>query len=221
MNIFSEDIHRYFNFDKRLYFIVLCLLILFNGFMMREMIMTEDLFYRTYGEQVATERIESYLEMRDKFKWLAYALIPIVLLIKLSLVSVCINVGTLSFGEKTGFVKIFKVVLIAEIVFITATLVRTFYLMLFVDIEVIPDIQQFYPLSVANILNPADFPGWLSYPLLTANLFEVIYILVLSVGMVHVLKKDFSYSLSLVAYSYGIGLLIWTVIIVFLTINFT
>lgn len=217
----SESINRYFNFDKRLFFFILCLAIFGNNYFMREFIVTKDVFYRSFGEQVAIERIDRYLDMREKIKWIVFGFIPIILLIKMSLVSLCINVGTEAMDYQIGFKKIFKVVLIAESVFVFATLLRTFLLYAYVDVSVMDDVQHFYPLSLANAFNLNNFPTWLSYPFLTANLFELIYIFVLSYGFSQVLQNKFSESFKLVALSYGIGLLIWTVFIVFLSINFS
>jgi hypothetical protein len=212
---------RYFKFDKRLFFLLLCLLMFANNYFTREYIVTKDVFYRTFGEQVAVERINQYLNLREKVKWIVFALMPVILLIKISLITLCIDAGTEFADYKVGFKKIFRVVLVAESVFIVATFVRTLGLYFFANINVMQDIQRYSPFSLASIFPAKNFPSWLSYPLLTVNLFEVAYVIVLSLGMSHILQKSFRESLKLVSLSYGLGLLIWMVTIVFLTINFS
>jgi hypothetical protein len=216
-----ESYSRYFRFDKRLYFLLLCLLIFANSYVMREFIITKDVFYRTYGEQVATERIDQYLHLRDQVKWIVFGFIPVILLIKISLVAVCLTSGAELMNYNLGFKKAFKIALVAEMVFIVATYLRTIGLILFVNINVIQDIQQFSPLSLASVLPMNKFPDWLSYPLLTVNLFEVAYMFALASGVSYALQKNFRQSFRLVFYSYGLGLLIWMVTIVFLSINFS
>jgi len=212
---------RYFRFDKRLYFLILCLLIFANSYITREYIVTKDVFYRTYGEQVTTERIDAYLHLRDQVKWIVFAFIPVILLIKISLVSVCLATGSELMDYKLGFKRAFKIVLVAEIVFILATYLRTIGMCLFVNINTLKDIQQYSPLSLASVLPMSWFPTWFAYPLLTLNLFEVAYMFALAFGVSYVLQRSFKESFRLVFYSYGLGLLIWMVIVVFLSINFS
>jgi hypothetical protein len=217
----QETYSRYFKFDKRLFFLVLCLLMLANNYFIREYIVTKDVFYRTFGEQVAVERINQYLDLREKVKWIVFALVPVMLLIKISLITLCIDAGAELADYKIGFKKIFRVVLVAETIFVFATFIRTIGLCLFVNINTMQDIQWYSPFSLASIFPAKNFPSWLAYPLLTVNLFEVAYVIALSIGMSYVLQKSFRESLKLVFFSYGLGLLIWMVIVVFLTINFS
>jgi hypothetical protein len=221
INVYLQSRTHYFRGDKRLLFLLLCALIFVNNYFMREFVLTKEVFYRTYGEQVAIEKLDEYFTLREQLKWFVFAFIPVILLIKISLISLCINTGAELTDNKITFKKTFQVVLASEIVFIVATYVRSICLYLFVDAAVMQDIQQYYPLSLASVLPMNEIPSWLVYPLLTLNLFEVMYVLVLSLGISHALQKSFSQSLKLVFASYGTGLLIWMVIIVFLTINFT
>jgi len=217
----QEIYSKYFKFDKRLFFLLLCLLMFANNYFTREYIVTKDVFYRTFGEQVAVERINQYLDLREKVKWIVFALVPVFLLIKISLVALCIDVGAELADYKIGFKKIFRVVLIAETVFVIGTFIRTIGLCLFVNINTMQDIQWYSPFSLGSIFPAKNFPSWLTYPLLTVNLFEVAYVIVLSMGMSYVLQKSFRESFKLVFFSYGLGLLIWMVTVVFLTINFS
>lgn len=219
--IILPGVRSHFTFDKRLYFVFLCLCNLFIVYLSNEFLLTDDVYYQTYGEQVAIERIESYLEFKRELWWLGYTFVPITLLIKIGLVTVCLNTGTLMVNIKTSFGQLFKIALVGEGVFVATNLIRIFWLAFVKDVQVLSDIQFFYPLSLINLFDPTTIESWYTYPLITSNVFEITYFLVLALGIHWKLNRPFGKSLRLVTASYGTGLFIWMIFIMFLTINLT
>ncbi|GAB3250601.1 hypothetical protein GCM10027347_08480 [Larkinella harenae] len=58
------------------------------------------------------------------------------------------------------------------------------------------------------------------YPLQTANLFEFAYWFLLAYGVSDACKEPFSKAFSLVRSSYGVGLLLWVTLVVFVTVTY-
>ena len=214
-----EDYAHYFLFDKRLFFLVLCGINLLVGYVSSEFVLIKEVYYQTYGEQVAIERIDKYLELRESFSWIGYLFIPIILFVKMSYTAVCLNIGTVFAGLRIGFGKLFKIALIAESIFIIAAISRSGWLLFILDVSVLEDVQYFYPLSLLNLFEPGSLERWFIYPVHTLNLFELVYWLVLALGLSWVLKEGYDKMLRLVLSTYGIGLLIWMVFVVFLSLN--
>jgi hypothetical protein len=201
-------------------FCVLCLLIAFQAWLNNTFLFTRDIYYNTYGEEVALDRIDRFLDIRERLTWMIYAVIPFVLLVKVSFVVLCINTGLLTRDDeenKIGFKKLFKIVLLAELIFIAANYIRTLWLVCIKHIGDLKEIQKFYPLSLDFLTKYIS--DWFVYPLLTANLFEVAYVLFIAYCLHLALGQEYKRTLLITALSYGIGLLLWCVVVVFLSIN--
>lgn len=208
-----------FRFDKRMFFGVLCLYYVLNTYILSELIITKDLYYQSYSEQVTYEQIDAYVEATEKWKWIGYLVIPLTLLIKISFVAFCLNIGTLLTSIKISFKKLFQIVLIAHSTFAFASFIKGIWLLFFIDVNTLQDAQLFYPLSLLNFFPHDKLEAWFIYPLQTINLFEMAYWLIIAKGLQMVLNRTYFDMFKLVVSSYGVGLLVWMVIVVFLSIN--
>jgi len=115
------------------------------------------------------------------------------------------------------------VAIVAEFIFLVPALLKIFWLAFFRTDYSLLDIQLFYPLSALSLFDEAAVQqnqSWLVYPLQTFNLFEVAYWLLLAKGVSEVIKKDFTESFELVMASYGTGLVLWIVTIMFITVTY-
>lgn len=199
-------------------FVFYCSIILFNLFLPHE-----KLIYNFYSERFAQEQIEQYLENRKKWEWLTYAVIPIIIFIRASLVAMTLSIGTFIYyiGENTHpkFKDFFGVALRGEFVLVLVGFFKFFYFYFIKTDYTLLDLQQFYPLSYTNFLDLSKIQPWLVYPLQTVNLFEIGYFLVLVWGMWKLLQNNYWKSFEITAVSYGTGLLIWIGLVMFLILN--
>ena len=81
--------------NKNNYFLIF-ILIGFNlliGILSNYLLNTEDLLINFYSEQLAKEQLEQLLENQQKWAWLGYAILPLLILIRVSLVSFCLSIG--------------------------------------------------------------------------------------------------------------------------------
>jgi hypothetical protein len=205
--------------NKWLFFLLWILANVLVVYMNRNYLFTDSIYYNSYGEKVALERIDSFLTLREKFKWLAYVFIPIVLLFKVMLITLALNTGTLLADVKVGFRKLLGMVVVFEGVFILANLVRVLWLAFVVDANHMSQVEYFHPLSLLNMFDGATLPKWLIYPTHLVNFFEAAYIALLAAGMRLYSGQSYGKALALVLSSYGIGLLIWATLISLLSIS--
>lgn len=110
-------------------------------------------------------------------------------------------------------------VLIAEFVFVLYTMIKL-GLLLLKDFSILEQIEAFWPLSLFSIFKDQAVPAWLLYPLYTANIAEIAYWIVLAFGLSSLKKTKFLQSLRTVLSSYGGGLLLWVVFLVFMQLYF-
>jgi len=79
----------------------------------------------------------------------------------------------------------------------------------------------FYPLSLLSALGPESVDPLLHYPLQIANLFEMLYCVLIVIFLRQELSFSTSQSIKVGLGSYAVSLLFWMVLILFLTLNFT
>jgi hypothetical protein len=203
-----------------LVFLLLCVGYGAITFVQNNYIITKDVYYNTLGEQMTIERIDEMLESQSKWRWLGYLLNPLFIVFQTGLITVCINCGTFMMDYKVKFNAIFKVVLKSSVVFLIWKLLMTF-IYLFMEIKVFDDLVKADKFSVAGFVTKDALPAWLMYPLSILNIFEVAFWVLLAYGMSRLIEKPFTKSFGFVAMSYGVGLLMWMLFIVFISLNFS
>ncbi len=190
-------------------------------FLSNKFVFTENLYYYSFGSQLTQERISQLLSLRSRVEWLGYLFTPIVISIKIFIVSLILYTGTILSGLKVEFKNLFHVVLQAEFAFLFAVFVKFYWIYVFMSDVSLKTISFFQPLSIINFFSIGEIPKWLVYPMQLVNLFEIGYWLLLAYLLEKIIKKSFWKSFEFVLSTYGIGLLIWAVFVVFLTLNLT
>jgi len=89
----------------------------------------------------------------------------------------------------------------------------------FMDIQTIEDLMKADVFSLLGWTGAENVPTWLQYPLSVVNVFELGFWILLAGGMSYLLQKRWTQMLGFVAATYGVGLLIWVLFIVFLQLN--
>lgn len=195
-----------------------------NLYLDRNFIATESKIIDFLAKDYPSSVVQSYIESQDKWWWVNYTIIPIIIGLKVLLVSFCLNfikIIDMDNAEKIKFSNIMYIVILAEFVFVIAGFYK-FFNFYFIDTDyTLEDLQTYYPISLLNIREYISMEKWLTYPLQTANLFEVFYWGILVWGVRELFDNKISYirSLGYVAMTYGIGLLFWICIVCFLIIN--
>ena len=196
---------------------VQCLFVFLSNYLL----VSDDLYYSSLGEQLSYERIEEMLAQGRKYEWLGYVILPVITLLKLSLVGSCLSIGVFFATNKFSFKSAFGVALVAEFVFLIPTILKILWFAFIQTNYTLKDLQFFYPLSVLNFFDASIIESWLVYPFQLLNVFEVVYWLVLAKGVQKIIQKDFTPSFEIVLASYGAGLVLWVAIVMFITVSYS
>lgn len=182
---------------------------------------TKEMLYNFYSEDFTRNQIELILENKKKWSWVGYLIVPILILIRTSLVSFCLSVGLFIYDteNKVKFKKLLKIALLGELVLTLVSYFKFFYFYFIKTNFTLNDIQKFFPLSYVNLIDISKIEPWLIYPLQTINLFEISYFFVLVYFLHKLLQNKYWKSFEIVAVSYGTGLMIWLLLIMFITLN--
>ncbi len=182
----------------------------------------KGLLYNSLSDKLTHKQIQYIFEFQEKWQWLSYLFIPILLLIKTSLIASALYIGTFFFSRvQLTFKQLWGFVLTAEFVFLLVPIFKIIWFYFFQTNYKLEDIQYFYPLSALNIVGYKDLEPWFIYPFQTLNLFEVTYWLILAYLIGKATQTSMDQGLKIVTYSYGSALLLWVVTIMFFTLNYS
>lgn len=182
-------------------------------------IFTEEFIYRSLSNEFSESVIEALITSENQFGWIAYVVSPLIIMLKILFVTFCITTGAILTDSEFTFRYIFRSATYSEYVFLISQAVFSFNLYFNRDALNIENVGSYFPLSMLSYFGTENVVPWLHYPLQTLNLFEVAYILCISWLLSKQWKPYFIESINIVLPSYGIGLLIWMVLVVFLTLQ--
>jgi len=209
-------------------FILITLLSFFLGILSNSILKFEILFINSLSEILTQNQIEEYLNFKKKWQLLSYLIIPILLLIKMSIIASIIYIGAFFYSKaKVTFKQLFNAVVKAEFVFLGVGVLKIVWFYFFQTNYTLEDLQYFYPLSALNIVGYKSLDAWFIYPLQVLNLFELAYWLLLAyfIGKMAFTEKDkgkpMDLGFKIVASSYGSALLLWVVVVMFFTLNYS
>jgi len=211
----------YQSLNKNLLFACLIILSFFLVMIMQEILITDELYFEFYDSKLPGESIHKIIDFKNDWSWLNYPLTPLIYLLKFTMISLWFITVSVFAGYKTSFKKLFQATILAEFVMFIPIVVRIVWFGLVNTDYTLEELQVFNPLSLISLFNADELEAWLVYPVQAVNLYEIIYILILTKGMKYAINKDFETSLRFTLPAYLSGMLIWIIFITFLTINFT
>lgn len=178
-----------------------------------------DLLYNSLSEQLTQKQIQHFLELKDKWLWLGYAFVPIILLLKISIITAILHISLFLSNRDIKFKEIWNIVLNAEFIFLLVPVFKTFWFLFFEPNYALLDVQNFYPLSALNIIGYKALETWFIYPFQVLNLFELFYIIYLAFQIGKLTSTNADYGLKIISLSYVPGLLLWVATVMFFTLN--
>ena len=208
-------------YKNTLLFLLLTILTLVLGYFSNQILNTEQVLYNSLSEQFTSEQISQIFDFQKEWEWVSYVAVPVLLLLKISVIALLINMGLYFAGKKLSYKKIFGIVTRAEFIFLLVIVIKTAWFYFYQKDFSIEDLQFYYPLSLLNVVGYQNVAPWFVYPLQTANVFEFIYWLLLAYLLAKELKTNFDQALKLVMSSYIAGLFIWIIAVMFFTLNFS
>jgi len=173
------------------------------------------------SEFFTSQQLEKYFVLQDKWHWLTYFYIPIIILFKTSIITLILYVGLFLSSKDLKFKDIWRIVINAEFIFLLVPIFKTLWFIFFQPNFTLLDIQNFYPLSALNIVGYKNLETWLIYPFQTLNLFELTYMIYLAFELGKLTNTNADYGLKIVGLSYVPSLLLWITTVMFFALNYS
>jgi hypothetical protein len=202
-------------------FISLVLLYALFTWLLNDLIITDDIYWTYLQNQLSNKRIEFFLNTKKQWQWLAYTIIPIITFLKIALVSTGLLLGSYLVNIKYSFRQLFSVVTTAEFTYLLPPLIFLVWFSFVKTNYSLEDTQDFSPLSLLNLFSSNTLQPWEKYPLSMINIFQIIYIMLLSHGLSEESQIEFGESLKIVLCTYVPGLLLWIALMTFLIVSFS
>ncbi len=203
------------------YLLIIILLYLLLSALDQIFIFTDEFLYRNLSDEFSQSVIEALLTSENRFGWVAFVILPIVILVKVLFTTCCISTGAILTGNEFSFNKTFHLATYSELIFLFSQVLFSITLFVNRDSLTLDNAANYFPGSMLSFLGAENVVPWLHYPLQTLNIFEVAYVLLISWLLSKQWKPDFVESLNIVIPSYGIGLILWMALVVFLTLQIT
>ena len=187
-------------------------------FAINDLFLSDRLYYQSFGAKLAIDRIAKMIKLSQKWQWVGYILIPILILIRVGFTTICLYIGSFFSELRSPFDKLFKVALLSDFVFVLAGLTKLYILYFFKQVSTIADLQ-FQPFSLLELFGKGKVDTFLIYPFSLISVFELLYWFALAWLLSFVINRSFIASLKMVALSYGTGLFLWVLSVAFITVS--
>ena len=167
------------------------------------------------GEDTRTQLLERYQRMR----WLSFLLGPVLLLMRLSLVTLCLFIGGFFFAEMSGkrFLDWWGVATIAQAVMLA-------YSVILCIVNLSSGANKAMELTTYTsllFLVNENMEQWVRLPLSAVNIFETLYWIVMSLLVGKLCGTKFRKSFKFVMSTYGVGYLFYIALLMFLMLYMT
>lgn len=200
----TNETKSIFATDKKLLFILLCVVTLFLLYIKKSFIENE-----TAAFEFLQDRPEGMvLQVISAFQFIS---IPLVYLWKFTVIAFVIWVGCFMYGYRVTYTQCWGVVIGAEFIFIIPEILKILY---FFTIQTDPsysDIGAFYPFSLMHFFDYYSIDKKWAYPLRALNLFEIVYWFALVSGIHHYARKERRHVWYIVLSSYILLFFLWLI----------
>lgn len=198
----EHETKSFFGADKRLLFLLLCLITLLLLYIKITLIENE-----TAAFEFLQDRPEgAILRILNTVKFLS---IPFVYLWKFTVIAFVVWVGCFMFGYRVTYTQCWGVVIGAEYIFLIPEVLKILWFMTIQTDPSLADISAFYPLSLMHFFDYESIDKRYAYPLRALNVFEVAYWYALVEGINHFARKDKKYVWTIVLCSYVLLFFLW------------
>lgn len=190
--------------DKRLLFVLLCLITLLLLYVKKSFIENE-----TAAFEFLQDRPEGAI--LSLISTLQFISVPVVYLWKFTIIAFVIWVGCFMYGYRVTYSQCWGVVVGAEFIFFIPEVLKILWFLFIETDPLYTDIGAFYPLSLMHFFDYYAIDTRWAYPLRALNLFEIAYCFLLVAGIHHYAQKEKKTVWFIVVSSYVLIFLLWLV----------
>ncbi|SFH12236.1 hypothetical protein SAMN04487988_11857 [Algoriphagus hitonicola] len=198
----TQRVRDSLDFDKRIYFFLLVLLLIFIRYLTNELILEAV----PNSEEVKEQGAFTFFYI---YSTLGYLWTPFELLWKFTLIAFLLWLGAFILGYKIPYKDLWKFALVAEVIFIFPELIRFLVYINPETADSFTEIKEYRPLSLLSLIGYENVAPRLRYPLASINFFELLYMVLWTIGIHSFSGQNLKKSALVVFVGYVIPMAIW------------
>ncbi|MEX2401549.1 MAG: hypothetical protein WD423_12320 [Rhodothermales bacterium] len=179
-------------------------------------VVTSDVISRSWPVDGLEDRFDAFAAQRRTWTIVGYAITPAFLVTKVGFTAVCLAAGCAIAYWDVALADLFRLSAQCEVIWVVAAVIQLIWAVTFIRVETVADYTGFYPLSALNLFDLMEDELWASYLLRSLNLFEVLYVGALALGLRAMIPRPIAHVVGLVAAAYGTGLFLFVAAVTFL-----
>lgn len=162
------------------------------------------------GEEYRARILERY----QRIRWLSFVIVPFLLLLRLSLVTICLFIGSFFFSEMGGkkFKEWWTIAIVAQSVMLLYSVLLVLVNLCFGETTE----SAFSSYTSLLFLSEEHTENWILIPLSAINIFEILYWVIMSYLVGRLCNTKFRKSFHFVISSYGVGYFFYIALLMFL-----
>ena len=207
-----------------LHFLLLVLVIFLLTYEYNYFIQTDEIYVQDFSDKYTQEAINHILNLRHTWSWVGYIFVPISTYFSITIIawviSLVIWISYLNeINPEIKFSDIWRIVLFAQWSNVAAMFAKIFWFGFIHTDYTLEELASFFPLSIINFFDISILDNLYIYPIQLVNMFEFVYWIVLVIGIKNLLNHSWLKSLKIVFLSYGVTMIVWIIIVMFITLN--
>jgi hypothetical protein len=180
----------------------------------------QELIFEAELTNIAADVLLNETQIRSLFsrmRWLVIALIPVIIIIRILFTSSCLFIGSITNENRVGtkFSDMFNIALKSDVIMVLYACFN-FLLVINMSFSAPQEIYKYTSLLCLVDINVTD--TWLMIPLISINIFEVLYWFFLAKLLSVNYNETFTNSFKFILSTYGVGFLIYVLLMMFLTL---
>lgn len=193
-----------FAVDKRLAFLLLCLITFLLLFVKKSFIESETAVF-----EFLQDRPEGgFLQLITALQFVS---IPIIYAWKLTVIAFVLWIGCFLYGYRITYGQCWSVALVSEFLFLVPELLKIGWFLFFDQDPSYHAVRSFYPFSLMHFFHYDQIDKRYAYPLKALNLFEVAYWCLLTWGIHDYAHKKLKVAGLIVVSSYVLLFFLWLI----------
>ncbi len=164
-------------------FCFICLITLLNNWILQNFIMTKEFYINNLSERMEIYRIDEYYHWIKKFSFWNYIIIPVFILLRITVVTLIIQLPFILQLKDIPFSKIFRIVTFALISLILLNVVHTMNLLNTPVSEIDQQLLADMPFSLASFVDIQNVSRPFYSLLNSFNIFELLWCVSVFAGL--------------------------------------
>ncbi len=154
-----------------------------NIWIMQQFVLTKAVYYHIYADQLEISRIDEIYTFQKRVNFLTYLIIPIIMLVKITFVTLLTQFPLVMKLIDISFGKLFRIISYATVPAVVSTFIKNVWLLNKPAEQLNSHAMAFVPFSLTYFLDGEHYPVAVYRLLGNINIFETLWCVIVAEGL--------------------------------------